>query len=50
MNQNELREQIEAKRAELNKLASQYGSFLEKKVLEKSIELDQLLNAYQCKK
>lgn len=41
----ELKEQIEIKRAELVKLAELYG-FGEIKVIEKSQELDQLLNIY----
>ncbi|ETT54334.1 hypothetical protein BSK66_25090 [Paenibacillus odorifer] len=42
---NELREKIEAVRAELNTLAKQVGA-MEKEVYLKSQELDELLNKY----
>lgn len=42
---NELREKIEAVRAELNTLAKQVGA-MAKEVLLKSQELDELLNEY----
>ncbi|GAA0406201.1 aspartyl-phosphate phosphatase Spo0E family protein [Paenibacillus motobuensis] len=36
---------IEQEREELNRLAAQYG-LLDKRVLEQSIELDELINKY----
>lgn len=44
--QKEIQQQIELKRAELNKLAELHG-VQDKKVLEKSRELDELLNKFK---